>query len=155
MITYEFRPNPIADDMTTLRLQPRPATAGPLTGGFTRDSAANESDAKRVMQVDEFHMLQPRAPAAVHHRAVQTDHLSSAAARWLHKLPVEVRPIITARRHPHVINRLATIWEAASVRQAYFQDLLFSSRPGRRGFSFEVMDELVDLQSYGLQGRRR
>ena len=137
MITYEFRTD--AADGLVLSNQ---------------SSSRHEKSPMQVLPVDEFHVLQQQ-PAAVHHRSAQPDQLTSIATRWLHKLPVEVRPIITARRHSHVINRLCAVWGDADARQMYFQELLFSSRPGRRGFSFEVMDELVDLQTYGLQARRR
>ncbi|MFM2058967.1 MAG: hypothetical protein RLY71_3352 [Pseudomonadota bacterium] len=139
MITYEFRPDAAADGLVLSSQSP----------------SRHESSSMQTLPVDEFHVLQSQSPVAVHHRSAQPTQLSSAATRWLHKLPVEVRPIITARRHPHVINRLCALWGDAGLRQGYFQELLFSSRPGRRGFSFEVMDELVDLQTYGLQGRRR
>lgn len=140
MITYEFRPDLAADDLLNAGLSPR---------------AGRSQTAMQPLPVDEFHVLQPEQHAAVHHRSAQPDQLTSMATRWLHKLPVEVRPIITARRHAHVINRLCAVWSDTDARQMYFQELLFSSRPGRRGFSFEVMDELVDLQTYGLQARRR
>lgn len=139
MITYEFRPDSAADGLVL----------------SNQSSSRREQSSMQALPVDEFHVLQTQSPAPVHHRSAQSTQLSSAATRWLHKLPVEVRPIITARRHSHVINRLCALWDDAGLRQAYFQELLFSSRPGRRGFSFEVMDELVDLQTYGLQGRRR
>lgn len=139
MTTYDFRPH-TADDSVGAHLESRPGSM---------------SHATRVVEVDQFHLLDAPHAAEVHHRGVQSDQLSPIANRWLHKLPVEVRPIITARRHPHVINRLCAVWGDAGVRQTYFQELLFSSRPGRRGFSFEVMDELVDLQNFGLYGRKR
>ena len=33
----------------------------------------------------------------------------------------------------------------------YFRELLFSRREGRRGFSFDVLTELLDLQSQAPQ----
>lgn len=152
MITYEFRPPKATDELQLSLVQPQATHAG-LGVKFMQAPAANETGSRPAMPIDEFHVLHPQQRTMVHHRAVQSDHLTSTANRWLHKLPIEVRPIITARRHPHVINRLCVIWDEPSVRQAYFQELLFSSRPGRRGFSFEVMDELVELQSFGLKRR--
>jgi hypothetical protein len=38
--------------------------------------------------------------------------------------------------------------------EAYFDELLISARPGRRGFAMEVLDELVELQR-AVQEQRR
>jgi len=46
------------------------------------------------------------------------------------------------------VNRLAVLWSAHDELAAYFCDLLFSRREGRQGFSFNVLAELVDLQSH-------
>lgn len=74
------------------------------------------------------------------------ERLSLYGARWLQALPVAVRPVITAKRHPHIVNKFAVLWGDADAVVAYFDDLLISSRPGRRGFAIEVLDELVELQ---------
>lgn len=74
------------------------------------------------------------------------ERLSLYGARWLQALPVAVRPVITAKRHPHIVNKFAILWGDADAVAAYFDDLLISSRPGRRGFAIEVLDELVELQ---------
>lgn len=75
-----------------------------------------------------------------------SERLSLYGARWLQALPVAVRPVITAKRHPHIVNKFAILWGDADAVAAYFDDLLISSRPGRRGFAIEVLDELVELQ---------
>ena len=74
------------------------------------------------------------------------ERLDVYGARWLQALPVTVRPLITAKRHPHIVNRFAILWGDADAVNAYFDSLLISARPGRRGFATEVLDELVELQ---------
>jgi hypothetical protein len=83
-----------------------------------------------------------------------TERLDHFGARWLQALPVTIRPLITAKRHPHVVNKFAILWGDDEAVDAYFADLLICSRPGRRGFATEVLDELVDLQR-ALHEKRR
>lgn len=82
------------------------------------------------------------------------ERLDGFGSRWLQSLPVAVRPLITAKRHPHIVNKFAILWGDDEAVNAYFDDLLISSRPGRRGFAMEVLDELVDLQR-AVQEKRR
>lgn len=85
--------------------------------------------------------------------AASGERLTVFATRWLQSLPVPVRPVITARRHPHIINRMALAWGDHHAVADYFDSLLISSRPDRRGFAVEVLDELVDLQQAFMDGR--
>jgi hypothetical protein len=52
----------------------------------------------------------------------------------------------TARRFPHVINKLADAWETTRDFDAVIDELLFTDRPARRGFPPEVLRELSDLR---------
>lgn len=79
--------------------------------------------------------------------------LEPEADRWLKALPVAVRPVITARRHPHIVNKFSRIWGRSELVVAYLDELLISNRPGRRGFAMEVLEELSLLQSL-VQERR-
>lgn len=79
--------------------------------------------------------------------------LNGAAQQWMQHMPVAVRPILTARRYPHVVNRLARHWHHPRDLAAVFEDLLVSSRPGRKGFPPEVLDELIVLLD-SVQGAR-
>jgi hypothetical protein len=81
--------------------------------------------------------------------------LTPQARGWIRDLPLKVRPGLTARRHPHVVNRLVAAWGDPALAQACFGDLLLADRVGRKGFSLEVLDEMVTLQRYSLQLRRR
>lgn len=82
------------------------------------------------------------------------ERLNGFGARWLQSLPVTVRPLITAKRHPHIVNKLSILWGDDDAVHAYFDELLISARPGRRGFATEVLDELVELQRAVLEQRR-
>jgi hypothetical protein len=83
------------------------------------------------------------------------ERLTGYGVRWMQSMPVTVRPLITANRHPHIVNKFAILWGDDAAVIAYFDELLISSRPGRRGFAIEVLDELVDLQRAVQEQRRR
>jgi hypothetical protein len=53
----------------------------------------------------------------------------------------------TARRYPHVINKLALAWHRDEAFDAVIDELLFTQRPNRQGFPPGVLRELVDLRS--------
>lgn len=93
-------------------------------------------------------------PGKRHFRA-PPEVLHPEAQSWLHHVPVPVRPILTARRYPHVVNRLALYWSNQHQLADYFEELLVSARPGRRGFPPEVLDELVVLLSFIEKERGR
>lgn len=86
--------------------------------------------------------------------SLTAEHLTPEGERWLKSLPVSVRPLLTAKRHPHIVNKMARLWDRRDALGAYMDELLISSRPGRRGFAMEVLEELVDLQR-ALQERGR
>lgn len=86
---------------------------------------------------DDFRLTQP--PQSV-------EHLTAHGAQWLKSLPVPVRPLITAKRHPHIVNKLAILWGHTADLERYMTELLVSSRPNRRGFAPEVLEELLDMQ---------
>lgn len=75
--------------------------------------------------------------------------------RWLQALPVALRPAVTARCHPHVIDRLAAAWPEPQAAALCLDDLLFNRRAGRRGFSLVVLGELCELQRALAERRRR
>lgn len=76
-----------------------------------------------------------------------SDVLTDDAHVWLARLPPRYQPLVTADRHPHIVNRLAMMWGKPAELPAFFRELMLSSRPGREGFAFEVLTELADLQS--------
>lgn len=90
----------------------------------------------------------PAASAGHPQRKPQAQALTPAAHVWLSTLPPRYQPLATARRHPHIVNRLCELWDTPAALPAHLRELLLSSRPARReGFAFEVLTELADLQS--------
>jgi len=87
------------------------------------------------------------APKHPQRKPQRVDALTEDAHVWLARLPPRYQPMETARRHPHVINRLSMMWGTPAELPAFFRELMLSSRPGREGFAFEVLTELADLQS--------
>jgi hypothetical protein len=90
----------------------------------------------------------PRQAGPYPQRKPQPLSMSPETHAWLGRLPPRFQPMTTARRHPHIVNRLCEVWNQPASMADYLQSLLLSSRPGRTGFSFDVLGELVDLQSY-------
>lgn len=92
--------------------------------------------------------LAPLASGGVHpQREPQAQALSASARVWLGNLPSRYQLLATARRHPHIVNRLCELWDTPSELPGYLRELVLSSRPARReGFAFEVLTELADLQ---------
>jgi hypothetical protein len=90
----------------------------------------------------------PRKTGPYPQRKPQPVSMLPATHFWIARIPPRFQPLTTARRHPHIVNRLCEIWNDPAAVAVYFQSLLLSSRPGRMGFSFDVLGELVDLQSY-------
>ena len=80
-------------------------------------------------------------------RAPQRRSLTDEAHVWIARIPPRFQPLSTARRHPHIVNRLAELWATPDALPAYFAELLLSRRPGRQGFTFDVLTELFDLQA--------
>jgi hypothetical protein len=68
--------------------------------------------------------------------------------RWLASLPADVRPMVTGKEYPRIVNRIADLWGQCEYTRLYFQSLLIDRRKGRKGFSLEVRRELEALQHY-------
>lgn len=70
--------------------------------------------------------------------------------RWaqglMRSLPGGVSLEVTARRYPHVVNRLAVIWADPRAVDRYLHGLLIDDRNNRQGFEFDALSELVDLR---------
>jgi hypothetical protein len=113
--------------------------------GLSATGFANASAIHRPQRAGFQHSVPPLLTA---------ERLNGFGARWLQSLSVTVRPLITAKRHPHIVNKFAILWGDDDAVEAYFDELLISARPGRRGFAMEVLDELVELQR-AVQEQRR
>ena len=60
----------------------------------------------------------------------------------------DLRPMVTARQYPRIVNRIADLWGHCEYTRLYFQSLLIDQRKGREGFPPEVRKELEVLQHY-------
>lgn len=90
----------------------------------------------------------PQPPRSGSTRSPQRRSLTDEAHVWLARIPPRYQPLATARRHPHIVNRLAALWAVPGELPGYFQELMLSRRAGRQGFTFEVLTELADLQGW-------
>ena len=53
----------------------------------------------------------------------------------------------TARLYPHVVNKLATVWNDARPLDDYLDALLYADRNGRAGLDFKAAAELADVRN--------
>ena len=72
--------------------------------------------------------------------------LHDRAFKWLAALHTDMRPMVTARQYPRIVNRIADLWGHCEYTRLYFQSLLIDRRKGRKGFPPEVRQELEALQ---------
>ncbi len=89
----------------------------------------------------------PQANPLHAQRKAQLPALTTGAHIWLASLPPQYQPLSTAHRHPHIVNRMSELWATPGELPEYFSELMLSRRPGREGFTFEVLTELADLQA--------
>ena len=81
--------------------------------------------------------------------ALATDRaLTGRAMDWSVQLPANIRPLITTKRYPRVVNALAAAWAHAEARTDLFDHLLNDRRSGRRGFPIDVEREISALCLY-------
>lgn len=94
----------------------------------------------------------PGAPnrAAASDRPSSPEPLGIPAQRLFASLPYAYRLAATRQRFPHVLNRIATEWNAPSRFLGLMDDLLLDRRGGRQGFPFESVLELTNLREYYL-----
>ncbi len=132
------------DELPTPAVDEGPLTVPPIAHPMIERRGAAAADALRPAEP-------VTGPGAL--SVFSQQRLTPEGERWLKLLPVAVRPVITARRHPHIINKFARVWGRPDVVAAYLDELLISNRPDRRGFAMEVLEELSLLQGL-LQERR-
>jgi hypothetical protein len=72
--------------------------------------------------------------------------------RWLARLPGEVRPEQLPRRFARIANQVAQRWSDREAASEFLNSLVFSDRPNRQGFPFEVARELAVLLTYRQDG---
>jgi len=68
--------------------------------------------------------------------------------KWVESLPPNIRPNTLLRQYARIANLIAAAWKDPQALDSYMQSLLTDKRGNRKGFSKEVMDELIALQRY-------
>ena len=74
--------------------------------------------------------------------------LAGRGIDWLMKLPEGVRPQHLSLRFPRIANALAEVWNDPEECQAALDKLLGDGRKGRKGFPYEVHQELIALRDW-------
>lgn len=72
---------------------------------------------------------------------------------WLNALPTGARPVLVQQNFPRIINDLARLWPETAALDRYFEDMEFSPRADRRGFSPLIKEELLAMHIYSLRSR--
>jgi hypothetical protein len=72
----------------------------------------------------------------------------------LARLPQDVCPYATAEYFPHVVNRLAWLWDDPEALENEFQRLLREDRPDGSGFPKAIIEELASVRQWRLEQRR-
>ncbi len=80
--------------------------------------------------------------------------LSPDAVALLAQLPPRLRLPTLPGAFPHIVNRLAQVWQRPGEFERYMQELMLDSRGNRHGFPLEVVAELTALREYH-QSRRQ
>jgi hypothetical protein len=81
-------------------------------------------------------------------KAKPTDVLLPRTACWIAALPLEVRPVETAKAFPRIANALALLWSVPDELTVYLDELLVDRRGGRQGFPLRVLSEFDILREY-------
>lgn len=66
--------------------------------------------------------------------------------KWIAKLPRSVQPLALLRQFPRIANMMAGMWQDPQSCRAYLHDLLTDRRGTRKGFSPEIVQELISLR---------
>lgn len=64
----------------------------------------------------------------------------------LDDLPSGCRLDFTAEHYPHVVNKVAVIWNDLTQLTRYLDGLLLADRNNRQGFAYEALMELTNLR---------
>lgn len=68
--------------------------------------------------------------------------------RWLDLLPKQNRPQVLRCSFPHILERIALVWDEPARLREELQTLLVNDREARQGFPFAVIQELHGLHDY-------
>lgn len=92
--------------------------------------------------------LAARGASATPDEAAPRDTLSAEAVVLLRHDALGRLLGVTARRFPHVVNRLAAAWFSPADTTALLDSMLFSERAERQGFPVEVVAELTQVRAH-------
>jgi hypothetical protein len=90
---------------------------------------------------------EPEASAGGPHQpaAGPKGRLSREAVRLLLSLGLACDVPCLATQYPHVLNRLAEVWDQCEETERYLNELLLAHRDNRKGFDLPALQELVAL----------
>jgi hypothetical protein len=74
--------------------------------------------------------------------------LSTNAMAWLTSMPPALRPLKLAVHFPHVVNKLALLWNKPAELETYFDSLINDRRKNRKGFPEDVRSEIKALHRH-------
>lgn len=74
--------------------------------------------------------------------------ITPALIEWLRGLPASVRPRNLILKFPRVANKLAHAAERPKVVDRLLNEYMLDDRGGRKGFPFDVLQELANLREY-------
>jgi hypothetical protein len=135
-----------------------------IYGSHRNRSLRGDLASERVRQVGND--LQPDPPtrremnpttvndAALLRKASPYNRVLPASRVWFDGLPRAVQPTMLIVQYPRIVNLLAQQWNDVAACSAYLDELLASSRPGRRGFPADVRQDILVLREYFIRSRR-
>jgi hypothetical protein len=85
---------------------------------------------------------------------IRDQALSSFAQAWLDSLPEKLRPVELAACFPRIANRIALCWADPVLTERFFEALYADGRIGRKGFPYEVAEELALLREDAVRRKR-
>lgn len=94
-------------------------------------------------------------PSAQAKPAVVREPLNRDGQQLLRSLPPALRLSYTAARYPHIVNRLAILWNDSRELSRYIDGLLVDDRANRQGFEFETLNELADVRNIRVAAMQR
>jgi hypothetical protein len=67
---------------------------------------------------------------------------------WARSIPSTFRPRVLVIKYPRIANSLAEAWQHPRMFERQLRALMHDDRGGRKGFPFDVVQDLANLQSY-------
>jgi hypothetical protein len=109
---------------------------------------------KEFLGTDDVRLNPVRADAPKQSEAKQRrvfEPLDSRAKLLLRDLPADQSLSYTAANFPHLVNRMAAVWNDARLLRRFVDELLLDERGGRAGFPYETLNELIMVRESRLE----